>query len=81
MMTGKDLSRLIKFLGRDNWSQRFQEVIDEHFGPIADEFDLTFDEIGAHVGEHWAGILWGAAFEDFLTQTFENETPRSPQST
>ena len=77
-MTGNDLSRLIKFLGRDNWSQRFQEVIDEHFGPIADEFDLTFDEIGAHVGEHWAGILWGAAFEDFLTQTFENEDTTFP---
>ena len=40
MTTGSDLSRLMKFLGRDNWSQRFQEVIDEHFGPIADEFDL-----------------------------------------
>jgi hypothetical protein len=75
MTTGSDLSGLMKFLGRDNWAARFDEVVGEHFGPIMDEFDLQFDEIGALVGEHWAGILWGAAFEDFLTQTFESGEP------
>ena len=78
MTTGNDLSRLMKFLERDNWAARFDEVVGEHFGPIMDEFDLQFDEIGALVGEHWAGILWGAAFEDFLTQTFENEDTTFP---
>lgn len=75
MTTGSDLSGLMKFLQRDGWVARFQEVIGEHFQPIADEFDLDFDEIGSLVGEHWAGILWGAAYEDFLTQTFEDGGP------
>ena len=45
MSTGSDLSGLMKFLGRDNWAARFDEVVGAHFGPIMDEFDLQFDEI------------------------------------
>src|SRR3546814_2799555 len=30
-----------------------------------------YEEIGEILGEHWDRTLWGCAFEDFLTQSFD----------
>jgi hypothetical protein len=46
MKTGHDLMGLTKFNGRDEWKRHFEEVLEEHFGPAAQKFDLDFDEIG-----------------------------------
>src|SRR3546814_1922534 len=35
------------------------------------EFDFEADELADIVGDHWAGVLWGCAFEDLLTRTIE----------
>ena len=71
MKTSHDLSGLIKFLGRDDWKDCLQDVMGDHFGPAMEEFDLEYDEIGDLLGDHWTMTLWGCAFEDFLTQTFD----------
>ncbi|MBX9910626.1 MAG: hypothetical protein K2Z25_18165 [Beijerinckiaceae bacterium] len=71
MKASHDLSGLVKFLSRDDWAFRFEEVMGAHFWAAMDAFDLEHDEIGAAIGEHWARTLWGCAFEDFLTQVFE----------
>lgn len=43
----------------------------DHFWAAMDEFDLEHEEIGEALGDHWTRILWGCAFEDFLTQIYE----------
>lgn len=66
-----NLSRLVKFLDRDDWALLFEEVMGDHFWPVMDEFGLDQDEITEVLGTHWVMTLWGCAFEDFLTQAFE----------
>jgi hypothetical protein len=66
-----DLKGLIKFLDRDEWREGFQSVIDEHFGPVLDEMELEFEELGDILDSQWLMTLWGCAFEDFLTQELD----------
>lgn len=71
MKASHDLKGLIKFLDRDEWREGFQSVIDEHFGPVLDEMELEFEELGDILDDQWLMILWGCAFEDFLTQELD----------
>jgi len=71
MKTGHDLIGLIKFLGRADWKEPLQDVLDEHLGPAMEAFDLEYDDIDELLGDQWAMTLWGCAFEDFLTRTLE----------
>lgn len=68
MNSGHDLAGLMKFVGRPEWAEAFQDVLAEHFAMALEAFDLDYDEIPDLLGEHWAGTLWGCAFEDFLTR-------------
>ncbi|WP_235514868.1 hypothetical protein [Sphingomonas sp. Leaf25] len=36
-----------------------------------DEFDFGYEDLADIVGDHWAGVLWGCAFEDLLTRDLE----------
>lgn len=71
MKTTHDLLGLMKFMGRDNWREDLQDVMDAHFGAVLDETDLDFEELGDILGDHWQMTLWGCAFEDALSQEFE----------
>lgn len=73
---GHDLGELIKWTARDGWRDRVDTVMAEHFEPVMEAFDLSFEEIGDALGGNWSGTLWGCAFEDFLTRRFgpEGET-------
>ena len=66
MRSQRALAGLIKFLARDDWKFRLEEVMGEHFGPAMQAFDLEYEEIGAALGDGWDMTLWGVAFEDFL---------------
>ncbi|HVB14971.1 MAG TPA: recombination-associated protein RdgC [Stellaceae bacterium] len=68
MRSPRDLTSLIKFLARDDWKSRFEEVLGEHFGPAMQAFDLEHEEVGAALGGGWDMTLWGVAFEDFLSR-------------
>ena len=70
MAASYDLSGLIKFLARDQWKMRLEEVMGAHFGPAMKEFQIEYDAIVGVLGKHWDRTLWGCAFEDFLTQSF-----------
>lgn len=67
MKTGYDLSGLIKFAGRSEWRDSLQEAMSDHLGAAMEQFDLEFEEIGAMLGDHYVGVLFGCAFEDLLT--------------
>src|SRR3546814_12023069 len=71
MKPSNDLSGLIKYLSRAEWHDRLEDVMGDHFAPIMTAFDIEYEEIGEILGAHWDRTLWGCAFEDFLTQSFE----------
>src|SRR5919199_6862285 len=71
MRPAHDLSNLIKWVSREDWRPLLEEVMDEHFGPAMEVFDLEFEEIDEALGGNWGMMLWGCAFEDFLTRRFE----------
>ncbi|CAN7552782.1 hypothetical protein [Mesorhizobium sp. LjRoot246] len=73
MPTGHDLSGLMKFLGRDEWQGCFNEVFDDHFGPVLEACEMEFEDLAGIVSDDWAMTLWGCAFEDFLTQEFDGQ--------
>lgn len=73
MPTSHDLDGLVKFLAREQWRRCFEEVFDDHFGAVLDAGDLEFGDLAEILGDHWMSTLWGCAFEDFLTNTFDVE--------
>lgn len=72
MPPNNSLSGLMKWLAKDPWRDAFLNVLDLHIGIVIDENDVAdFDELGSVIDTHWAMILWGCAFEDFLTKKVE----------
>jgi hypothetical protein len=68
MPSSDPLSGLIKWLRREPWSDAFRELLERHLGRACDQADVPLEELGNVIGNHWAMILWGCAFEDFLTR-------------
>jgi hypothetical protein len=68
MPSNGPLSGLIKWLRREPWSNAFRELLERHLGRACDQADVPIEELGDVIGNHWAMILWGCAFEDFLTR-------------
>ena len=71
MQTGHDLSGLMRFAGEGAWRGALEEAMADHLGLAMEEFGLEFEAIGGLLGNHWAGVLFGCAFEDLLTRRFE----------
>ncbi|TIO81682.1 MAG: hypothetical protein E5X74_27990 [Mesorhizobium sp.] len=71
MPASHDLKGLMKFLAREEWRGCFEQVFDDHFGPVLEAGDMEFDDLAEILSDDWAMTLWGCAFEDFLTQEFD----------
>ncbi len=71
MVSGHELKGLMKFAEREEWEDCFGAVLDAHFGPILDAADIEFEDLSEIVDPHWQTVLWGCAFEDFLTLEFD----------
>lgn len=71
MKRGHDLSGLMKFATSPAWAEHLRDALDDHLGPAMEEFGFEADELADIVGDHWAGVLWGCAFEDLLTRDVE----------
>lgn len=58
---------LMRWVRRDEWRDKFEEVLQPHVGPtrLGDGIDL--DELAEIIGDHGVTNLWGCAFEDFLS--------------
>jgi hypothetical protein len=68
---GHDLDGLIGFITRDDvWHERLADVLEEHFLPALEAFDLDFEDLGDLLGEDWPMVLWGGGLEDLLGRTF-----------
>lgn len=68
MKRGHDLSGLMKFATRPEWRDHLGDALGDHLGPAIEEFDFEADELADIVGDHWASVLWGCAFEDLATR-------------
>ena len=71
MPASSSLAGLIKWLGRDEWREPFEEVLWLHTGPACKQAGIEFEDIEDILGHHHSTTLWGCAFEDFLTRTLE----------
>jgi hypothetical protein len=68
MPSSESLSGLIKSLGREEWRAPFEEILDLHLGPACEDAGVELNEIVEILGDHHFTVLWGCAFEDFLTR-------------
>ena len=72
MPSSHSLAGLMKWLTREPWRDAFADVLEQHVaGPCEAAGIESIEELGEHVGAHWATTLWGCAFEDFLTRDVE----------
>src|SRR3546814_19867399 len=71
MKRGHDLSGVMKFATSPAWGAHLGEALGDHLGLAMEEFDFEAAELADIVGDHWAGVLWGCAFEDLLTRTIQ----------
>jgi len=75
MASNTSLDGLIRWLGRDEWRERFDEVLWLHLGPACERAGIETGESAGVVGPHMAMTLWGCTFEDFLTRTIDQDAP------
>lgn len=72
MKPSHDLTNLIAFSQREGpWPDLFRAVLDEHFGPALEEFDLDFEDLEEVLGPQLPWAIWGCAFEDFLSRAWD----------
>lgn len=72
MKPSHDLTNLIAFSQREGpWPDLFRAVLDEHFGPALEEFDLDFEDLEEVLGPQLPWVMWGCAFEDFLSRNWD----------
>lgn len=69
MSTFNDISGLMIYAGRLEWTGYLDDVLEEHFGAAMNIFDIEYDDIPGLIGDHWMSTLWGCAFEDLLTRS------------
>jgi hypothetical protein len=69
MSTFNDISGLMKYVGRAEWAEHLDDVLEEHCGAAMDIFDVEYDDIGGFIGDHGMSNIWGCAFEDLLTRS------------
>lgn len=74
MKPSHDLTHLIGFAQSEGiWPDLLRSVMDEHFGAALEEFDLDFEDLEEFLGPQLPWVMWGCAFEDFLTRDWEPE--------
>lgn len=66
-----DLTGLMKWLGREVWQEPFNELLERHLGPC-EKAGIALASLADAIGNHHASILWGCAFEDFLSSDLED---------
>ena len=72
MASATALTGLMKWLGREEWQEPFNELIERHLGPACEEAGIALDELADVVGDGHASTLWGCVFEDFLASDLDD---------
>jgi hypothetical protein len=65
------IRELNAWIGRQAlWSQRFQDVLDEHVLPAAGGVGIDREDVFDELDDAFAGEVWGAALEDLCTRRY-----------
>jgi hypothetical protein len=72
MANVNSLAGLMKWLGRDEWRDAFNEILDRHLRPPCVKADISLDELPSLLDEHHSNVLWGCAFEDLLARDLDD---------
>jgi hypothetical protein len=73
MASKHTLEGLIKWSGREQWADRFEQTLEDHLTSACEETGLEIDDIVSTIGDdHFMGTVWTCAFEDFLTREFDD---------
>ncbi len=72
MASAHSLSRLMKWLQREEWREPFNELLALHVGEACADAGIAFEDLPAVIGENSIGVLWGCVFEDFITHELED---------
>jgi len=65
-----NLAGLTKWMERDPWHYHFLDVMAEHTAEACEEAGITVPAVADVLGQQAAMVVWGAAFEDFLTRPY-----------
>jgi hypothetical protein len=68
MAGAHSLEGLMKWLGRPEWQDAFNELMVQHLGPPCAEANVALDKLPVLLGEHHSSVLWGCVLEDFLAR-------------
>ena len=68
MPNAASLSGLTRYIERTDWSDALTEVLAEHIEPACETFGVDRADLDRLLGESCSQVLWGCAFEDFLTR-------------
>jgi hypothetical protein len=72
MANARSLNGLIRWLGRDEWREPFEEVLDRHLLPACEAADVEVEEVISTLGpDSFMATVWASAFEDFLTREID----------
>jgi hypothetical protein len=72
MASAHTLAGLMKWLGREEWQEPFNELIERHLRPACEAAGIALDELAGAIGDHHATVLWGCIFEDFLASDLDD---------
>jgi len=62
-MPTHSLDGLIKWLGRDEWREPFDDVLCRHYSPACEEAGVDIEEVASILGRSFMTTVWGCAFE------------------
>jgi hypothetical protein len=66
MASSNVLSGLYKWLGREEWREPFDELLDRHLADPCQAAGIELDQLADVIGDPSASVVWGCVFEDFL---------------
>src|SRR6266567_3198089 len=72
MASAHSLSGLMNWLRRDEWRDPYNELLEGHLGPACAKANIAVEDLPSVIDDDRMGVLWGCAFEDFLTCEFDD---------
>jgi hypothetical protein len=73
MASAHSLQGLMKWLGRDEWHDAFEDALDRHLLPACETAGIEVEEVISILDRNqYMMTVWGCAFEDFLTRELDD---------
>lgn len=64
-------ANILKWIGREEWSEPFGWILADHLGPPCEEFDIDVEDLPEEIGPDLFDMALACVLDDFLTCVFE----------